>query len=94
MDSKWISVRIDDGNRTVSYDYQADKSLRKILTDWMFKWVPDSIQVNGMRVPDSMLDYTLANHMAQVQRNHGAYALRITMVPPAEKKEKKEADAA
>ena len=94
MDSKWISVRIDDGNRTVSYDYQTDKSLREILEDWRFKWVPGSIQVNGTRVPYSMLGYTLANHMAHVQRDHGAYALRITMVPPAEKKEKKEADAA
>lgn len=65
---RWISVLIEDGNRTVSWEYTQDNTLRKVLTDWNFRWKPNSVSTNGLYIPDCMLDYTLEEILEQVKK--------------------------
>ena len=68
MAKKWVSVLIEDGNRTVSWEYTQDCTLRKVLTDWNFRWIPNSVSTNGLYIPDCMLDYTLDGILEQVEK--------------------------
>ena len=65
---RWISVLIEDGNRTVSWEYTQDSTLRKVLTDWNFRWKPNSVSTNGLYIPDCMLDYTLDGILEQAEK--------------------------
>ena len=42
-----INVLIKDGNRTVNWDYDEDKTIAEILKDNNFRPVPGSIMVGG-----------------------------------------------
>ena len=53
------NVVIKDGNRTVNWDFKADRSVRDILQERGFEWEPGSVKVCGKPVTEEDLSFML-----------------------------------
>ena len=85
------NVVIKDGNRTVNWDFKAERSVRDILQERGFEWEPGSVKVCGKPFCEDYLDWSLLKLYGFVFWGGN---LVISMVPKKkEPKKKEEVDA-
>jgi len=86
-----INVIIYDGNRKNNWDYPEGLSLKDVLRRRKFRWVKDSVRVNGFMIADSLLSYDLAAFVkAAEERNAYDGKLHVTVSPVEERKDDEE----
>lgn len=75
---KNVEVLFKDGNRTVNWEFSARTTVLKALKDREFEWEKDSVKINDVPTPDSMLDIAL-EHFVLVIPKHGLPRVNIRM---------------
>ena len=88
-----IEAVVKDGNRIMNIELRDDYTVREVLLYNNFKWIKDSINVNGERMPDNTLDIPMNQFIHDQKRRPGSLP-RVTITMTAPKPEpKKKADA-
>ena len=85
--AKFVEVIIKDGNRIMNIECRADRTVREVLEFNQYKWVTDSVLVNGQQ----MTDYTLDIPFSQFVIGMVGELPRVTvcMIAPKEELPKK-----
>ena len=80
---RMINVIIYDGNRKNNWDYPEKLSLKDVLRRRKFRWVKDSVRVNGFMIADSLLHYDLAAFVKAAEERDAYHGrLYVTVEEP------------
>ena len=87
----FVNVIIYDGNRKINWDFKSTLSLREAIERWGFKWVKNSVRVNGFMIADSLLYHPLSSFVysaEKVNRYNGRLYVILESVKEDKKKNK------
>lgn len=82
----FVEVLLKDGNRTVNVETRNDYSILSVLIHNEFKWIRNSIRINGSPVRDKELSTTLDRFISGPE-NAGRIVPRVTITMVAPKQE-------